>query len=119
MAAGNAVLDIVLQEAFLEKVRQNGLLLKQRLAELVDSYGDVIEEIRGEGLMMGLKCRVPNNRLLEALHKQNLLTILAGDNVVRLLPPLIIGDEDIHDACIKIGSACAELRRQQAPQPAT
>ena len=118
MAAGNAVLDVVLEEPFLEKVRRSGLLLKQRLAELADTYGDVIEEIRGEGLMIGLKCRVPNNRLVEAFHKQNLLTVPAGDNVVRLLPPLIIGDEDIHDACVKIGSACAELRRQQNPQPA-
>ena len=119
MAAANAVLDIVLNEEFLEKVRRNGLLLKQRLAELADTCGDVIEEIRGEGLMVGLKCRVPNNRLVEALHRQHLLTIPAGDNVVRLLPPLIIGEQEIHDACIKIGSACAELRREAAPQPAT
>jgi acetylornithine/N-succinyldiaminopimelate aminotransferase len=78
----------------------------------------MIEEIRGEGLMIGLRCRVPNNRLVEALQKQNLLTIPAGDNVVRLLPPLIIGEQDIHDACTKIGSACAELRRQLSAQPA-
>ncbi len=118
MAAGNAVLDVVLQDDFLERVRQHGLLLKQRLAELADTNSDIIGEIRGEGLMIGLKCKLPNNRLVEALHKQNLLTIPAGDNVVRLLPPLIIGDEDIHDACAKISSACADLRRQQAPQPA-
>jgi acetylornithine/N-succinyldiaminopimelate aminotransferase len=118
MAAGNAVLDVVLEEDFLEEVRRKGLLLKQKLAELADTNRDILEEIRGEGLMIGLKCRLPNNRLVEALHKQNLLTIPAGDNVVRLLPPLIIGDEDIHDACTKIGSACAELRRQTATQPA-
>jgi acetylornithine/N-succinyldiaminopimelate aminotransferase len=118
MAAANAVVDVVLQEEFLANVRQTGLLLKQRLAELTDTYGDIIEEIRGEGLMIGIKCRLPNNRLLEALHRQNMLTIPAGDNVVRLLPPLIIGEQDVHDACSKIGSACAELRRQSAAQPA-
>jgi acetylornithine/N-succinyldiaminopimelate aminotransferase len=118
MAAANAVVDVVLQEEFLGNVRQTGLLLKQRLAELTDTYGDIIEEIRGEGLMIGIKCRLPNNRLLEALHRQNMLTIPAGDNVVRLLPPLIIGEQDVHDACSKIGSACAELRRQSAAQPA-
>jgi acetylornithine/N-succinyldiaminopimelate aminotransferase len=118
MAAGNAVLDVVLEEGFLEEVRRKGLLLKQKLAELADTNKDILEEIRGEGLMIGIKCRLPNNRLVEALHKQNLLTIPAGDNVVRLLPPLIIGDEDIHDACTKIASACAELRRQTATQPA-
>ena len=69
MAAANAVVDVVLQEEFLANVRQTGLLLKQRLAELTDTYGDIIEEIRGEGLMIGIRCRLPNNRLLEALHR--------------------------------------------------
>jgi len=118
MACGNAVLDVVLKEQFLLDVQHKGLLLKQRLAEVVDSHPDVIECIRGEGLMLGIKCRLPNNRLVEALHRQNLLTIPAGDNVVRLLPPLIIGEQDIHDACTKLDAACAELRRDATPQPA-
>jgi acetylornithine/N-succinyldiaminopimelate aminotransferase len=118
MAAGNAVLDVVLKEEFLLGVQHKALLLKQKLAELADSHRDVIEEIRGEGLMIGIKCRLPNNRLVEALHRQNLLTIPAGDNVVRLLPPLIIGEQDIHDACTRLDAACAELRREDAPQPA-
>jgi acetylornithine/N-succinyldiaminopimelate aminotransferase len=118
MAVGNAVLDVVLRDDFLDGARKAGLLLKQRLAELADSNADIIGEIRGEGLMIGIQCRLPNNRLVEALHNQNLLTIPAGDNVVRLLPPLIIGERDIHDACIKIDSACAELRRQPTPKPA-
>jgi acetylornithine/N-succinyldiaminopimelate aminotransferase len=118
MAAGNAVLDVVLKEEFLLGVQHKALLLKQRLAELADLNPDIIEEIRGEGLMMGIKCRLPNNRLVEALHKQNLLTIPAGDNVVRLLPPLIIGEQDIHDAYTRLDAACAELRRDATPQPA-
>jgi acetylornithine/N-succinyldiaminopimelate aminotransferase len=118
MAAGNAVLDVVLNEDFLEKVRRLSLLLKQRLAELADTNADIIEEIRGEGLLVGIKSRLPNNRLLEALYKQSLITVPAGDNVVRLLPPLIIGEQDIHDACARIDAACAELRREAIPQPA-
>ena len=118
MAVGNAVLESCSTRRSSKSVRRKGLLLKQKLASSPTRNRAVIEEIRGEGLMIGLKCRLPNNRLVEALHKQNLLTIPAGDNVVRLLPPLIIGDEDIHDACTKIGSACAELRRQVAAQPA-
>jgi acetylornithine/N-succinyldiaminopimelate aminotransferase len=118
MAAGNAVLDIVLDEAFLDRVRQLSLLLKQRLAELADTNADMIEEIRGEGLLTGIKSRLPNNRLVEALYKQNLLTVPAGDNVVRLLPPLIIGEQDIYDACARINAACAELRREATAQPA-
>jgi len=118
MAAGNAVLDIVLNNDFLAQVRHNGLLLKQKLAEISDTFADIIEEVRGEGLMIGIKCRTPNNRLVEALHDEGLLTIPAGDNVVRLLPPLIIGEQDIHDACTRIGSACAALRRQAVPEPA-
>jgi acetylornithine/N-succinyldiaminopimelate aminotransferase len=121
MAAGNAVLDVVLQEEFLRGVQHKALLLKQQLAQLIDSHPDVIEEIRGEGLMIGIKCRLPNNRLVEALHKQNLLTIPAGDNVVRLLPPLIIGEQDIHDAYTKLDAACSELGRDAAAasQPAS
>ena len=59
MAAGNAVLDVVLEEGFLASVRQKALLLKQRLAEITDRHGAMIEEVRGEGLLIGLKCRMP------------------------------------------------------------
>jgi acetylornithine/N-succinyldiaminopimelate aminotransferase len=118
MAAGNAVLDVVLNEDFLDRVRRLSLLLKQRLAELADTNADIIEEIRGEGLLVGIKSRLSNNRLVEALYKHSLITIPAGDNVVRLLPPLIIGEQDIHDACARIDAACAELRREATPQPA-
>jgi acetylornithine/N-succinyldiaminopimelate aminotransferase len=118
MAVGNAVLDLVLQPEFLDEVARKGLLLKQRLAEIRDGYPDVIEELRGEGLMIGLKVRLPNARLVEALQRQHLLAVPAGDNVVRLLPPLIVTDEDIQQACARIGAACAGLRAQAITEPA-
>ena len=65
MAVGNAVLDVVLEDGFLDHVAKMGLRLKQRLAALKDEHGEIIEEVRGQGLMLGLKCKVPNQKLLE------------------------------------------------------
>jgi acetylornithine/N-succinyldiaminopimelate aminotransferase len=117
MAVGNAVLDVVLGEDFLASVRHKALLLKQRLAEITDRHGAVIEEVRGEGLLVGLKCKVPSAKLIEALFAENMLSIGAGDNVVRLLPPLIVSEAEIAEACEKISAACttleSELRAQE------
>jgi acetylornithine/N-succinyldiaminopimelate aminotransferase len=110
MAAANAVLDVIAADGFLEEVRRKSLLLKQRLAEIQDAYGDIIEEVRGEGLLLGLKCKLPNTRLIEALLDERLLSVGAGDNVVRLLPPLIVSDAEIAEACQKINAACSKLR---------
>jgi acetylornithine/N-succinyldiaminopimelate aminotransferase len=109
MAAGNAVLDLVLEPAFLEHVRDMGLLFKQRLAEVVDRHPEVIETVRGEGLMLGLKCRMPAPEVSAACLRQHLLTVGAGDNVVRLLPPLIVTETEIKEACAKIHDACERL----------
>jgi acetylornithine/N-succinyldiaminopimelate aminotransferase len=110
MAVGNAVLDVVLEEGFLDHVAQMGLRLKQRLAALADEHGDIIEEVRGQGLMLGLKCKVPNQKLLEALRAEKMLTVQAGDNVVRLLPPLIVGEAEIDLAGTKLDAACVTLK---------
>ncbi len=114
MAVGNAVLDVVLEDGFLDRVAQMGLRLKQRLAALKDDHGDIIEEVRGQGLMLGLKCKVPNQDLLEALRAQKMLTVQAGDNVVRLLPPLIIGEAEIELAATKLDAACAAIAKASA-----
>lgn len=114
MAVGNAVLDVVLEDGFLDRVAQMGLRLKQRLAVLKDDHGDIIEEVRGQGLMLGLKCKVPNQNLLEALRAQKMLTVQAGDNVVRLLPPLIIGEAEIELAATKLDAACAAIAKASA-----
>jgi acetylornithine/N-succinyldiaminopimelate aminotransferase len=113
-AVGNAVLDVVLADGFLDDVKQRSLLLKQRLARLKDEHPDVIEEVRGTGLMMGLKCKVPNTALQAAALDQHLLVIGAGDNVVRLLPPLVVTDADIADAVNRLDRACASLSAKAA-----
>ena len=110
MAVGNAVLDVVLEDGLLENVAQTGLRLKQRLAALKDEHGEIIEDVRGQGLMLGLKCKVPNIKLLEALRAEKMLTVQAGDNVVRLLPPLIIGEEEIDLAAAKLDAACVAVK---------
>jgi acetylornithine/N-succinyldiaminopimelate aminotransferase len=108
-AVGNAVLDVVLAEGFLAHVRDTALYLKQKLAGLKDAHPAVIEDIRGHGLMMGIKCKVPNTALQSAALAEKLLTIGAGDNVVRLLPPLVITRADVDEALAKLDRACRTL----------
>jgi acetylornithine/N-succinyldiaminopimelate aminotransferase len=114
MAVGNAVLDVMLEPGFLDHVASMGLRLKQRLAAIKDEYPTLIEEVRGQGLMLGLKCKLPNQDLLLALREQHLLTVQAGDNVVRLLPPLIVTEAEIDAASAKIEAACAALLKARA-----
>ena len=102
MAVGNAVLDVVLADGFLDDVARKALLMKQGLAAIADEFPDVVEEIRGTGLILGIKCRVPNTRVNAALRGQNLLTVPAGDNVVRLLPPLVVSDAEIREGLARI-----------------
>ena len=113
MAVGNAVLDVILEPGFLKEVERKALLLKQRLAELKDRHPSVIADVRGQGLMMGLRTVVPNTEFVTAARAQKLLLIGAGDNVVRLLPPLIIGDAEISDAVNRIDAACLAIEAEQ------
>ena len=113
MAVGNAVLDVILAPGFLKEVERKGLLLKQRLAELKDRHPSVIADVRGQGLMMGLRTVVPNTEFVTAARAEKLLLIGAGDNVVRLLPPLIVGDADISDAVNRIDAACLAIEAEQ------
>ncbi|MCO4318797.1 aspartate aminotransferase family protein [Phyllobacterium sp. 21LDTY02-6] len=109
MAVGNAVLDIALADGFLQHVRQMEILLKQGLASIADRYPEVIAEVRGRGLLRGLKCVVPNTTMVQALRDEHLLTVGAGDNVVRLIPPLVVTEEEIRDALAKIEAAAERL----------
>ena len=111
MAVGNAVLDVLLEDGFLDHVANMGLRLKQRLAALKDEHGEIIEEVRGQGLMLGLKCKLPNQKLIEALRARKMLSVQAGDNVVRLLPPVIVGEADIELASTTLDQACVALKR--------
>ena len=109
MAVGNAVLDVILAPGFLEKVRKSGLLIKQRLAELRDRHPAVIAELRGEGLLLGLRAVVPQADLIAAAREEGLLTAAAAENVVRLLPPLIIGEAEIAEAVNRLDAACKKI----------
>jgi acetylornithine/N-succinyldiaminopimelate aminotransferase len=116
MAVGNAVLDVVLAPGFLESVEQKSLRLKQRLAELKDRHPRIIEDVRGSGLLLGLKTRVANTDFVAAAREEKILTIPAGDNVVRLIPPLIIGDAEMSAALERLDAACRRMERELAEQ---
>ena len=114
MAAAGAVLDVVLADGFLERVRRTSLLLKQRLAEIKDRYPAVIAEVRGEGLLIGLRAVVPSGELVDELRAERMITVAAGDNVVRLLPPLIVSEAEVADAVARLDRACARLGKAAA-----
>ncbi|WP_181409758.1 aspartate aminotransferase family protein [Martelella alba] len=119
MAVGNAVLDVVLGDGFLAHVRQMGLLFQQGLAAIKDRYPDVIEEIRGEGLMLGVKAKIPAGELAVAMRDQHLLSVPAGDNVVRLLPPLTVTAEEVREGLARLEKAAETVHAAHAsPQHA-
>lgn len=111
MAVGNAVLDIVLEPGFLAHVARMGLILKQKLASLRDTYPSIIQEVRGEGLMMGLQVTPLNTDFITEARRHGLIVLAAGDNVVRLLPPLIITETDIAEALGKLEQTCSVLAK--------
>ena len=113
-AAGNAVLDVVSKPGFLDHVRQISLLFKQRLAEIKDRHPSVIADVRGEGLLIGLKCQVPNSEVIGAFRAEKLLSVAAGDNVARLLPPLIVTDAEVADAIARVDRACTTIEQAHA-----
>jgi acetylornithine/N-succinyldiaminopimelate aminotransferase len=116
MAVGNAVLDVMLAPGFIEHVRDISLKFKQRLAEIRDRHASVVAEVRGEGLLMGLRMVPPSSEMVDELRKEKMITVAAGDNVVRLLPPLIIEEAEIAEAVARIDRACARLAKAH-PRP--
>ena len=117
-SVANEVLTVLREEGFLDRVKQAGLFLKQKMARLADEHPTIIEQVRGEGLMIGLKCKVPNTELVAACIEQHLLTVGAGDNVVRIIPPLIVTDEQIDEAVNAIDAACVALEAAQTKEGA-
>ncbi|MDW5315248.1 aspartate aminotransferase family protein [Rhizobium sp. PL01] len=116
MAVGNAVLDVILADDFLQHVRDVSLVFRQGLASLADRFPDIIEEIRGEGLMLGIKAKVPSADLLKAIRAEKLLAVPAGENVIRLLPPLVTTAEEAREGLARLERAAEQLsvERRQA-----
>ncbi|MDU8929850.1 aspartate aminotransferase family protein [Alisedimentitalea sp. MJ-SS2] len=108
-AVGGKVMEIVSGPAFLEEVNARAGALRQRLEGLVAAHPDVFEEVRGTGLMLGLKCKVTNLDLVNAGYEAEVITVPAADNVVRLLPPLNITEEEIAEAVNRLDKAASAL----------
>lgn len=109
MAVAESVLDVVLEQGFLENVHRIAELMNQRLNAIADAYPDVIEDVRGLGLLIGLKCVVPANDVIDALRHQGLLTVGAANNVVRFLPPLIVDESHMESAVQILDGVCGRL----------
>jgi acetylornithine/N-succinyldiaminopimelate aminotransferase len=118
VAAANAVLDVMLKPGFFEHAQKMSLSLKQKLASVVDRHPGVLAEVRGEGLLIGLKAVVPSGDLVAALRDEKLLTVGAGENVVRFLPPLIVTEAEIEESVSRLERACVKLSAGQLKQAA-
>jgi acetylornithine/N-succinyldiaminopimelate aminotransferase len=114
MAVGNAVLDVVLAPGFLEHVEKIANYFRQQLAGLIAEHPDVFEELRGQGLMLGLKMKVPAGDFITRLRAHGMLAIPAGDNVMRLLPPLIVEEEHVREALRLLSETAAEFDSAKA-----
>jgi acetylornithine/N-succinyldiaminopimelate aminotransferase len=113
-AVGNAVLDVLLDDGFLAGVRDHASRLHERLEGLARAFPTVIEEVRGQGYLLGLRVRPPHTEVVGELMAQGLLTVPAGDNVIRLLPPLIIDEREIGEAASTLEAVCRTFAEAQA-----
>jgi acetylornithine/N-succinyldiaminopimelate aminotransferase len=118
IAAANAVLDVMLKPGFFDHVQKMSLLLKQKLASVVDRYPAVLSDVRGEGLLVGVKAVLPSGDLVNALRDQKLLTVGAGENVVRFLAPLIVNESEIEESVQRLERACVALSGDQLKKAA-
>jgi acetylornithine/N-succinyldiaminopimelate aminotransferase len=114
-AVGAKVIEIVTAPAFLDEVNRKAGLFRQRLEGLVAAHPDVFESVRGTGLMLGLKCHAANTDIVKAGYDAHLLTVPAADNVLRLLPPLTITEDDIAEAISRLDRAATAIEGAQAP----
>jgi acetylornithine/N-succinyldiaminopimelate aminotransferase len=108
-AAANAVLDVILAPGFLAEVERKSDFLWRELGALVGEFPAVFEELRGAGLMLGLKCRLPQTEVQQALLAEGLLTVNAGENVVRFVPPLIVSEAECQQAVAMVRAAAKRL----------
>ena len=111
MAAGNAVLDVVANDQFLVSVREKGERIHQRLEQFIGNYPELFDEVRGKGLMLGLKMKSDSRPFMQHLRdNHHLLTVAAGDYTLRILPPLIIGDAEIAEFFDKLSAGAADYK---------
>lgn len=108
-AVGIRVMEIVTEDGFLDGVRRRAGLFRQRLEGLVAAHPTIFEAVRGEGLMLGLKCRISPADLVAAGYEHGVLTVPAAENVLRVLPPLNITDEEIAEAVARLDAAASSL----------
>ena len=109
MAVGNGVLDIILQDGFLDNVKKISKYFDQELIGLKKKYSKVILEVRGRGLLKGLKLAVDNTKFIETLMKYKMLVVKAEEQVIRLFPALIVSKKEIDEAISKINETCKEM----------
>jgi acetylornithine/N-succinyldiaminopimelate aminotransferase len=108
-AVGCAVMDHVADPDFLAEVNRKAGLLRQKLEGLIAEHPEVFEEVRGSGLMLGLKCKAANIDVVNAGYDNEVITVPAADNVIRLLPPLTLTDEDIAEAVTRLDQAATQV----------
>ncbi len=113
MAVGNAAVEMLLEEGFLDQVSGAANYLRQQLARLVADHPSVFEEVRGQGLLLGLKLKPPVGDFVNAARAQGLLTVAAGENVVRILPPLNVSEAEMREAVAMLEQAAAVLEKQK------
>jgi acetylornithine/N-succinyldiaminopimelate aminotransferase len=106
MAIGNAVLDVMLAPGFMANVNKQAAALRAKLETVAAAHPKLLSGVRGSGLILGLQCLVPNGEMVDTLRAHKLLAVTAADNVVRLVPPLIIGPREIEEAGAAIDAAC-------------
>ena len=109
MAAAEAVVDVMLEPGFLPEVERISAILRAGVERVCAAAPAIVEEVRGMGMMLGIKCRIPNTDVTARLLKNGLLTIGAGDNVVRLLPPLIISEAEVKSGLDILAGTFSEL----------
>ena len=108
-----SVLKEITNDGFLDNVIRNAIILKQKLSQVIDEYPDIFEDVRGEGLMLGLKCRVDSSEVVGAGYDERILCVGAADNVVRILPPLNISESDIQLGINKLEKIAKKLLRKR------
>ena len=108
-SVGNAVLDIMTEENFFNKISQVAVKLRSELEKLPTEFPNIIETIKGRGFILGLKCKVNNQEFVEKARTNKILTVKASDNIVRLLPPINLSIEECYEAIEKLRQTCDEF----------